>query len=256
VARLVRAGAGVERLALPEGPDWALAPDPAGVFEKPYVMPLPARSLEPREVRVAGDAAGFHDGMVLDSEIARTQGRLAGVAAAESLGAIDRDQALARRADLQAESFDSTRGEAYSNWASWLQSLLTAGGPGVFVCPCEGVTCAELVGLQPPRHLNWDSERTSQRSLSALAKDAPADPDQVKRLTRAGMGHCQGRLCREQVSLLLADETGHDIAAVPYMSYRPPVRPLPLRVLWAHEETEQVRRDWPKWFSPTSPVLG
>ena len=60
VARLVRAGAGVERLALPEGPEWALAPDPAGVFEKPYVMPLPARSLEPREVRVAVDAAGLN----------------------------------------------------------------------------------------------------------------------------------------------------------------------------------------------------
>ena len=36
-----------------------------------------------------------------------------------------------------------------------------------------------------------------------------------KRLTMAGMGHCQGRLCREQ-----------------------------------------VRRDWPKWFSPTNRVLG
>ena len=60
VARLVRAGAGVERLALPEGPEWALAPDPAGVFEKPYVMPLPARPLEPREVRVAVDAAGLN----------------------------------------------------------------------------------------------------------------------------------------------------------------------------------------------------
>ncbi len=60
VARLVRAGEGVERLTLPEEPDWALAPDPAGVFEKPYVMPLPARPLEPREVRVAVDAAGLN----------------------------------------------------------------------------------------------------------------------------------------------------------------------------------------------------
>jgi len=60
VARLVRAGAGVERLALPEEPEWALAPDPAGVFEKPYVMPLPARPLEPREVRVAVQAAGLN----------------------------------------------------------------------------------------------------------------------------------------------------------------------------------------------------
>ena len=60
VARLVRAGAGVERLALPEQPRWALAPDPSGVFEKPYVIPLPARSLEPREVRVAVEAAGLN----------------------------------------------------------------------------------------------------------------------------------------------------------------------------------------------------
>ena len=60
VARLARAGRGVERLALPEQPQWALAPDPAGVFEKPYVMPLPPRSLEPREVRVAVEAAGLN----------------------------------------------------------------------------------------------------------------------------------------------------------------------------------------------------
>ena len=60
VARLVGAGAGPERLTLPEQPEWALAPDPAGVFEKPYVMPLPARPLEPREVRVAVDAAGLN----------------------------------------------------------------------------------------------------------------------------------------------------------------------------------------------------
>ena len=60
VARLVRASAGPERLALPEEPGWVLAPDPAGVFDRPYVQPLPARSLEPREVRVAVEAAGLN----------------------------------------------------------------------------------------------------------------------------------------------------------------------------------------------------
>ena len=60
VARLVRAGDGPERLELPEDADWVLAPDPAGVFEKPFVMPLPARPLEPREVRVAVEAAGLN----------------------------------------------------------------------------------------------------------------------------------------------------------------------------------------------------
>ena len=59
-ARLVRAGTEGERLMLPEDPEWALAPDPEGVFEKPYVKPLPAPPLEPRQVRVAVEAAGLN----------------------------------------------------------------------------------------------------------------------------------------------------------------------------------------------------
>ena len=60
VARLVRAGAEAERLSLPEEPDWVLAPDQTGVFDRPYVHPLPARALEPREVRVGVEAAGLN----------------------------------------------------------------------------------------------------------------------------------------------------------------------------------------------------
>ncbi len=60
VARLIRMGAGVERLTLPEESEWVLAPDPDGVFERPYVQPLPAPSLEPREVRVAVEASGLN----------------------------------------------------------------------------------------------------------------------------------------------------------------------------------------------------
>ena len=60
VARLVRMGDGVERLDFPEEPDWVLAPDTAGVFDKPFVQPLPPRPLEPWEVRVAVEAAGLN----------------------------------------------------------------------------------------------------------------------------------------------------------------------------------------------------
>ena len=60
VARLIRAEAEAERLALPEDPDWVLAPDQGGVFDRPHVQPLPARALEPREVRVAVGAAGLN----------------------------------------------------------------------------------------------------------------------------------------------------------------------------------------------------
>ena len=60
VARLVRFTDGPARLALPKTPDWVLAPDPGGTFDRPCVQSLAPRSLEPREVRVEVDAAGLN----------------------------------------------------------------------------------------------------------------------------------------------------------------------------------------------------
>ena len=208
------------------------------------------------DVFIAGDVAGFHDGMVLNPEIARNQGRLAGIAAAESLGAIDSAQARARRIEIQAETGAAESAEVHTYWRQWLQSLVNVGGLDVVACECEEVTRAELIDLRPPRYLDWQSERTSNRSLQTQLQDGPVDPDQVRRLTRVGMGECQGRRCREQAALLLAAESGSDIAEVPFMSYRPPVRPLPLSVMWPHDETEEMRENWVKWFIPVSRVLG
>ncbi len=59
-ARLVRRGAGVERLALPEDSNWVLAPNQKGVFDRPEVKPLPVRTLDPREVRVSVEATGLN----------------------------------------------------------------------------------------------------------------------------------------------------------------------------------------------------
>ena len=59
-ARLVRAGSGTERIALPEQAGWVLAPDEGGAIESLQVQPLPARSLEPKEVRVAVEACGLN----------------------------------------------------------------------------------------------------------------------------------------------------------------------------------------------------
>ena len=204
-------------------------------------------------VFVAGDVAGFHDAMILHPEIARNQGRLAGVAAAESLGAMDKVTALARKVEIQAGVVSSNPTEVHTGWKKWLHSLVNAGGVDVYACQCEEVTRAELIGVQPPRYLEWESQQMVSRSLQTLVKDGPVNPDQVKRLTRAGMGHCQGRRCREQVSLLLAEQSSTDIADVPIMSYRPPVRPLPLKVMWDFEESQQMRDDWVVWFNIDAP---
>ena len=208
-------------------------------------------------VYVAGDVAGFHDGMVLNPGIARqsrSPGRESPPPSRWALSITRRPMPGGPKS--RPRPSPQHPAEVHTGWKRWLESLVNAGGQDIFACRCEEVTCAELIGLQPPRYLNWTSEPMSRRSLRTQLEDGPVNPNQVKRLTRAGTGHCQGRLCREQVSLLLAEESRTDIAEVPLMSYRPPVRPLPLKVMWPQDETEQMRADWPKWFSPIYKVLG
>ena len=59
-ARLVRTGAGAERLDLPRDVDWMLAPDEGGAIETLQIRRLEARALEPKEVRVAVEACGLN----------------------------------------------------------------------------------------------------------------------------------------------------------------------------------------------------
>ena len=99
---------------------------------------------------------------------------------------------------VTADEFDRM---AYRN--DWLRAFVSTSPDTTMVCQCEEVTRADLIGVQPPNYLAR-SEHMGQRSLGTLLEDGPPDAEQVKRLTRAGMGVCQGRRCREQVSLLLA----------------------------------------------------
>jgi len=38
------------------------------------------------------------------------------------------------------------------------------------------------------------------------------------------------------------------VETIPLASYRPPVRPLPLSVLWPHDEPAEMREHWVAWF--------
>jgi hypothetical protein len=62
------------------------------------------------------------------------------------------------------------------------------------------------------------------------------------------MGPCQGRRCREQVAPLLAHAAGAAVERISLPSFRPPVRPLPLRVLWPEDEAAAMREEWVSWF--------
>lgn len=126
-------------------------------------------------------------------------------------------------------------GTAPSARAAWLDAALAE--DHALVCACEDVTAGDLRALRPPRYLGVAGPERGLATLGAL------NQDQVKRLTRAGMGPCQGRRCRESVHALLS----HDTPA-PLASYRAPLRPLPLSVLAALEEDPALRANWTGWF--------
>ena len=61
--------------------------------------------------------------------------------------------------------------------------------------------------------------------------------DEIKRLTRAGMGPCQGRTCRMLIAQELSNYYHIPMEEVMMSSFRPPVKPIPMGVLAdAYEE--------------------
>ncbi len=129
----------------------------------------------------------------------------------------------------------------------WVRALAEVCAPDTIICQCEEVTRADLLEVQPPNYLTRPAAMCA-RSLETLLLDGPANPDQIKRLTRAGMGVCQGRRCRDQVAMLLALESGQPFDTIPLASHRAPVRPLPMKILADWNEPAQMDAAWDVWF--------
>lgn len=81
------------------------------------------------------------------------------------------------------------------------------------VCRCEEITVADVE--------------------NAVAQGAQTFDD-VKRLTRGGMGLCQGKTCRTVISKLIAQIRGEPVASIPVARMRMPLRPVPVEFLAAH----------------------
>lgn len=129
----------------------------------------------------------------------------------------------------------------------WMQALTAISTDDTIICQCEEVTRADLIGVQPPNYLARPAPMCA-RSLETLLQDGPANPDQIKRLTRAGMGVCQGRRCRDQVAMLLALEAGKPFGTIPLATHRAPVRPLPMKIMADWNEPEAMSAAWDVWF--------
>ena len=79
-------------------------------------------------------------------------------------------------------------------------------------------------------------EEVKRESIEQAIKEGALSLDAVKRLTRAGMGLCQGRTCRRLVSRLIVEVGGKSREELLPPTIRPPVRPLPVRSLIKGED--------------------
>lgn len=181
------------------------------------------------DIFVAGDCAGL-TGPGQERAVAQ------GVAAAQS--------ALGRPFGRIASA---PRHDSLGYQLDWMRALMAVAPDEVVVCQCEEVTRGDLTGVQPPRYLER-SERMGARDIHSLNADGPVNQDQIKRLTRACMGVCQARRCREQVSLIMTLATQSPPGSIPLAGFRAPVRPLPLKVLADWDEAAGMGEGWDVWF--------
>jgi D-hydroxyproline dehydrogenase subunit alpha len=163
-------------------------------------------------VYAAGDGAGIGG-----AELAQIEGRIAAFASARSLGKLS--EAAAQHA-IDREQPGLARQQRF---ARLLGALFTPGS-GLYglardetvVCRCEEITLGEI--------------------RQAVAEGATS-ANEIKGLTRTGMGNCQGRVCGELVTRIIAAETGSRgggagaIEKSGIFTARAPIHPLPLDAL-------------------------
>jgi D-hydroxyproline dehydrogenase subunit alpha len=208
-------------------------------------IPSVSRSMQTSvpNVFVVGDGAGLTDGMLLDSAEAESQGRRAAQFIAASVG-----EQEALPVDTEpAAAFDGDGCNFPPN--DWLDAFVRTQGLDVVVCQCEEVSRQELLNVSPPGYLKAEN-RIPCGGLKGLSEIGQSSQDLVKRLTRVGMGHCQGKRCRDQSVMLLAQAAGKSMEAVTPGSFRCPVRPIPLQIIADYDESDEMRASWSYWPAP------
>ena len=83
-------------------------------------------------------------------------------------------------------------------------------------------------------------EITLSQVKEVLANGA-TDLHQVKLHTRSGMGYCQGRFCSALIAPFIAEATGKAVAELQPFTVRPPLHPIPLKVLATGAESPVVK---------------
>lgn len=158
-----------------------LAPDAGGT---PVVVVDGLQRTSRSRVYAAGETCG-----VGGAALAVAEGRLAALGIAADLGGVDVMGHTARLASSASRlrSFAAAMMRAHPVPSGWQDSV----GDDTVVCRCEEVTCGSI--------------------RAAIRDHGAGDARQVKQLTRAGMGWCQGRVCGFATSMLTSGGPGQPV---------------------------------------------
>lgn len=166
------------------------------------------------DVWVIGDA-----GDVRGAKVAEAVGLMAGADVAQSLGRTPHDPRAVQRASRRLarhQRFQRALWRLYAGPALFSQLA----EPDTIVCRCESVPLSAI-----------DQAIADVRSAGA-----------AKRITRAGMGRCQGRFCGFVVAERVASMTGVPVTALGGFAPQPPVRSVPIAALAAAPDgAEDIR---------------
>lgn len=165
-------------------------------------------------VFVAGDGAGIGGALV-----AMEEGRLAAIKACQQLGYITQDEARHRSLPIFKKLKGLRRFESALNEIFSIQKgLFTRITDDTIICRCEEVTAGEI-----------------RETIADFIAKEEISIQEIKRLTRAGMGNCQGRMCESTIAQMISIETKRPVAEMEWFTPRPPVKPIPLGSLAAEE---------------------
>lgn len=177
----------------------------------------PGVTVPVRDAQGATDVPGVYvvgDGGVLGgAQVARTEGCIVADAISRSLG-----KGGSRR-NLRANHRRLHRQRRFQRhlWSYYAAPSYVPHEPDALLCRCESVPL---------------------QVVTDLIDGGVTDFGSIKRLSRVGMGGCQGRYCQRQLATLVADRSGAAPAAEQLFEARFPARPVSIG---------EIAREKPDW---------
>jgi thioredoxin reductase/bacterioferritin-associated ferredoxin len=153
-------------------------------------------------LQVAGDA-----GAIGGAYLAQLEGRIAGIARANSAGKI---RSVGERLTYLWLNFRVK----HQLWARGLVDRLYQPAAWLAEPTDDTIVCR--------------CEQVSAGTITAIANTGCAGVNQLKSFTRAGMGACQGRQCGLNLGYLVANAQQRPMSEVEPLSVRPPLSPISL----------------------------